>query len=82
MRLKELARIVAVHLFRKGSERSQVDTVLLYHGCIPMTEDGDFELVELNGEAFKGKALMDYLDSEMRNARRTPFPQRKRAVSG
>ncbi|MGN1144277.1 MAG: fructose-bisphosphatase class III, partial [Anaerovoracaceae bacterium] len=41
---------------------------LLYHGCIPMTEDGEFEEVELNGVRLKGKALMDYLDDQVRKA--------------
>ena len=37
-----------------------------------MTEDGEFEAVEFNGESFKGKALMDYLDSEVRKAYFSP----------
>ena len=37
-----------------------------------MTEDGDFEEVEINGESFKGKALMDYLDREVRKAYFSP----------
>ncbi len=59
-------------LYSHGALYKRVNGNLLYHGCIPMTEDGDFELVELNGEAFKGKALMDYLDSEVRNAYFSP----------
>ncbi len=59
-------------LYSHGALYKRVNGNLLYHGCIPMTEDGEFELVELNGEAFKGKALMDYLDSEVRNAYFSP----------
>lgn len=55
-------------LYSHGALYKRVNGNLLYHGCIPMTEDGEFELVEINGEAFKGKALMDYLDSEVRKA--------------
>lgn len=59
-------------LYSHGALYKRVNGNLLYHGCIPMTEDGEFELVELNGEAFKGKALMDYLDSEVRKAYFSP----------
>lgn len=59
-------------LYSHGALYKKVNGNLLYHGCIPMTEDGEFETVELNGEAFKGKALMDYLDSEVRKAYFSP----------
>jgi fructose-1,6-bisphosphatase-3 len=42
---------------------------LLYHGCIPMTEDGDFQVVDLGKGGRKGKALMDFFDQEMTVAR-------------
>ncbi len=59
-------------LYSHGALYKRINGNLLYHGCIPMTEDGEFETVELNGEAFKGKALMDYLDSEVRKAYFSP----------
>ncbi|MCI5688957.1 MAG: fructose-1,6-bisphosphatase [Emergencia sp.] len=59
-------------LYSHGALYKRVNGNLLYHGCIPMTEDGEFDLVELNGEAFKGKELMDYLDSEVRKAYFSP----------
>ncbi len=59
-------------LYSHGALYKKVNGNLLYHGCIPMTEDGAFELVEINGEAFQGKALMDYLDSEVRKAYFSP----------
>lgn len=59
-------------LYSHGALYKRINGNLLYHGCIPMTEDGEFEAVELNGETFKGKALMDYLDSEVRKAYFTP----------
>lgn len=59
-------------LYSHGALYKKVNGNLLYHGCIPMTESGEFEEVELNGEKFSGKALMDYLDSEVRKAYFTP----------
>ncbi len=41
---------------------------LLFHGCIPTTEDGEFREVTINRETHKGAALMKYLDSEIRDA--------------
>ena len=52
---------------------------LLYHGCIPMTEDGEFEWVELNNVKLRGKELMDYLDDEVRKAY---FAPRKSGETG
>ena len=35
---------------------------ILYHGCIPMTEDGKFASVRHGGQWYTGKALLDYAD--------------------
>lgn len=55
-------------LYSHGALYQKINGNLLYHGCIPMTEDGEFEEVELNGVRLKGKALMDYLDDQVRKA--------------
>lgn len=41
---------------------------LLFHGCIPIDEEGNFKECEFNGKILKGKALMDYLDEEVRTS--------------
>lgn len=42
---------------------------LLYHGCVPMTEDGDFASVDLFGTgAISGKAYLDACDRVARKA--------------
>ncbi len=41
---------------------------LLYHGCIPMKEDGSFETMMCNGRPLAGKALMDYISTQVRKA--------------
>lgn len=56
------------YLFSHGAMYKKINGNLLYHGCIPMNEDGTFTEVEVNGKKFKGKALMDYLDDEARKA--------------
>ena len=39
---------------------------LLYHGCVPLNEDGTFKEVEIYGKKYKGKALYDILDNYVR----------------
>lgn len=46
-------------LYNKGAIYLNHNNNLLYHGCVPMNEDGEFREVELGGETVKGKALMD-----------------------
>lgn len=55
-------------LYSHGALYTKVNGNLLYHGCVPLDENGDFQEVELNDVKLKGKALFDYLDSEMRKA--------------
>ncbi len=49
-------------LFTKGSLYKVYNGNLLYHGCVPMNEDGSFREVEIYGEKYKGKALYDILE--------------------
>lgn len=54
-------------LLTHGSLYKIANNNLLYHGCIPMTEDGEFEKVDIgSGKALSGKEYFDYLDSEVR----------------
>ena len=55
-------------LLNKGSLYKVYNNNLLYHGCIPLTEDGEFQEVPLFGTTYKGKALYDALDSYVRKA--------------
>lgn len=66
-------------LFSHGALYTKVNGNLLYHGCIPMTDDGEFEWVELNDVRLRGKALMDYLDDQVRKAY---FAPRKSGETG
>ena len=69
-------------LFSHGALYTKVNVNLLYHGCIPMTEDGEFEWVELNDVKLRGKALMDYLDDQVRKAYFSPRKSEETGRSG
>lgn len=49
-------------LFSNGSLYLKYNSNLLYHACIPLNEDGSFRKVNIGGEYFSGKALLDKLD--------------------
>ena len=53
-------------LFSHGSLYKVQNGNIFYHGCIPMEEDGSFTELKLGGRTYKGKALMDFLDEEVR----------------
>ena len=49
-------------LFSKGSLYKVYNGNLLYHGCVPLNEDGSFKEVNIYGKKYKGKALYDILE--------------------
>ena len=53
-------------LLAKGSLYKVYNNNLLYHGCVPLNEDGTFREVEIYGKKYKGKALYDILDNYVR----------------
>lgn len=53
-------------LFSKGSMYKIYNSNLLYHGCVPMDEEGNFLKVNLFGREYSGRALYDALDSYAR----------------
>ena len=69
-------------LFTHGALYKKVNGNLLYHGCIPMTETGEFAEVTINGRAYKGRALMDYLDEQVRAAYYSPCESEEIGRSG
>ena len=50
-------------LFAQGSIYKTCNGNLLYHGCIPMNDDGSFKSMNLNHAASAGKDLMDNFTS-------------------
>ena len=55
-------------LLKKGSLYKIYNRNLLYHGCVPLNEDGSFKEVEVYGSSYKGKALYDILETYVRKA--------------
>lgn len=50
-------------LYAKGHIYKKFNSNLLFHGCIPMKENGDFDSVELLGKSLKGKELLDFIET-------------------
>lgn len=50
-------------LYSKGSMYLKFNSNLLYHGCIPMNEDGSFKKVKMGNEEVAGKKLFDKFNS-------------------
>ena len=55
-------------LYSRGSMYLVCNENLLFHGCIPLDGDGNFEQVRIWGEPVHGKALLDQLDTAARRA--------------
>ncbi|MFI3170036.1 MAG: fructose-1,6-bisphosphatase [Faecalibacterium sp.] len=62
---EKLQRHVAF-LYAKGGVYHIENGNLLYHGAIPMTEEGEFAAEKFEGQDYKGRALLDYCDARAR----------------
>ncbi len=48
-------------IYAKGAMYKTCNNNLLFHGCIPMDENGGLQSVRIKGEKYSGKALLDKL---------------------
>lgn len=55
-------------LYQKGSVYKAYNNNLLYHGCIPLNEDGSFMRIHLNNKYYSGKNYLDFVDKTIRQA--------------
>ncbi len=55
-------------LYSKGSLYRVYNGNLLFHGCIPMTEDGELMSFSIGCDNLHGKAFLDYADATARKA--------------
>ena len=55
-------------LFSNGSLYLKYNSNLLYHGCIPLNEDGSLKEVKIGTKKYKGKSLLDKFDALAREA--------------
>ena len=53
-------------LLAKGGLYKVYNDNLLYHGCVPLNEDGSLKEVEIYGTKYRGKELYDVLESYVR----------------
>jgi len=49
-------------LYNRGAVYACYNNNLLYHGCIPMDEKGEFLSIQLNENSYSGKELLDRCD--------------------
>ncbi|MFC3387210.1 fructose-1,6-bisphosphatase [Salinicoccus sesuvii] len=55
-------------LMKKGSLYLNYNGNLLIHGCIPVDENGDMEEMEIDGETYKGRELLNQFEYHLRKA--------------
>lgn len=55
-------------LYTNGSMYCTCNSNLLYHGCIPMNVDGSFTEVQFNAGVFKGRNMLDHINTIAKNA--------------
>lgn len=53
-------------LFSNGGLYKVYNKNLLYHGCVPLNEDGSFAEVNIGGRKYSGRALYDVLENYAR----------------
>ena len=53
-------------LYSKGNVYKVFNSNLLFHGCIPMDENGEFLSVDILGKQLKGKQYLDYIEEVVR----------------
>lgn len=67
-------------LYSNGGLYKIHNSNLLYHGCMPLDEKGEFKSVNVDGKKYKGRALYDVLDNYARKgyyAKNDPAGMRK-----
>ncbi len=64
---EKLQRHIAF-LYTRGGMYRRFNGNLMFHGCIPMDEDGEFSMFEIDGLPYRGKALMDQFERVARRA--------------
>lgn len=65
-------------LYSKGSLYKICNSNLLFHGCIPLDEDGNFANVRVLGKEYKGRKLLDVLDKYARLGYYSDKPKEKK----
>ena len=53
-------------VYSHGAMYKCCNSNLLYHGCIPMKENGDFDEIKFNGIIYSGKRMLDYIEDAVK----------------
>ena len=64
-------------LYTKGNMYTVYNGNLLYHGCVPLNEDGSFKKVPVFGKEYAGKELYDVLEEYARKGYYAKDPEEK-----
>lgn len=64
-------------LYSHGSMYKKTNENLMYHGCIPMEEDGSFTEVSIEGKSYAGKALLDKINEMVNKAYFSKEPEER-----
>lgn len=55
-------------IYSKSSIYKCFNSNLLFHGCVPLEENGEFSEVNILGKKLSGKSYLDYIDKVIRKA--------------
>ena len=55
-------------LYSQGGLYKKYNNNILFHACIPVTAEGEFEELVFENETYKGKILLDYLEKNAHKA--------------
>ena len=64
-------------LLSKGGLYKVYNSNLLYHGCVPLKDDGSLKTVRIYGRSYKGKSLYEILESYVRKGFYAVDPKEK-----
>ncbi len=69
----------AILLFNKGSMYKAFNSNLLFHGCIPLNEDGTLKRICVEGKEYSGKSYLDKIERLVRGGYFSPrhTPERR-----
>ena len=56
------------YLYQKGSLYTCYNGNLLFHGCVPMNEDGTFRAIHYEGQTYAGRSWFDFCEHMAREA--------------
>lgn len=55
-------------VYSHGAMYKCCNSNLLYHGCIPMRENGEFDELNINGILYSGKRMLDFIEDAVKMA--------------